>query len=101
MTLFGVVVFGISLSIRVCVARENEDGQRGRRSGRAHREGWLEAMQEEHDACARGKRERERERRRRKEVVRKDSERVRERKRDRLLYVQGTVTFPTLITVNH
>lgn len=33
MTLFGVVVFGISLSIRVCVARENEDGQRGQRSG--------------------------------------------------------------------
>lgn len=28
MTLFGVVVFGISLSIRVCVARENEGGQR-------------------------------------------------------------------------
>lgn len=33
MTLFGVAVFGISLSIRVCVARENEDGQRGQRNG--------------------------------------------------------------------
>lgn len=54
MTLFGVVVFGISLSIRVCVARENEDEDRG---AGAHREGWLEAMQEEHDACARGERE--------------------------------------------
>lgn len=31
-------------------------GQRGQRSGGAHREGWLEAMQEEHDACARGER---------------------------------------------
>lgn len=29
---------------------------RGDRGAGAHREGWLEAMQEEHDACARGER---------------------------------------------
>lgn len=98
MTLFGVVVFGISLSIRVCVARENEDGQREQRSGSPPRRVVGGDARGTHDACARG--EREREWRRRKEVVRKDSERVRKKERQ-TLYVQGTVTFPTLITVNH
>lgn len=96
MTLFGVVVFGISLSIRVCVARENEDGQRGQRSGSPPRRVVGGDARGTRCVC----KGREREWRRRKEVVRKDSERVREKERQ-TLYVQGTVTFPTLITVNH
>lgn len=79
MTLFGVVVFGISLSIRVCVARENEDGQREQRSGSPPRR--VVGCDARGTRCVCKKREREREWRRRKEVVRKDSERVREKER--------------------
>lgn len=75
MTLFGVVVFGISLSIRVCVARENEDGQREQRSGSPPRRVVEGDARGTRCVC------KEREWRRRKEVVRKDSERVREKER--------------------
>lgn len=75
MTLFGVVVFGISLSIRVCVARENEDGQREQRSGSPPRRVVGGDARGTRCVC------KGREWRRRKEVVRKDSERVREKER--------------------
>lgn len=52
---------------------------RGDRGAGAHREGWLEAMQEEHDACAR--RERERAAEEEEGGRTQSSERVREKER--------------------